>query len=273
LKPVIRNTIGGGVVVVGAVIAHSLDAFTTIGDLFRSDASVIAQNSKQDAELNSLQRQLSQVQSEINQGDKNATAISELENQFRIFSANSGVELNKDIVDEVVRLRKRIAELETKLSLQPSQPTNGVILEDVKQIVAQAKQQAKLEVKSELSKVIDDKLKSLPTTNDGAANANIRNIQVVKRDCAHIPSLGNQFTLKLRKGSELCWNPSVLWLEITGGNTVMTYKYSGGDRGQCSGSRPCYIGIQNKGNRFELRLEKVYREQDQTFYEVNFLKI
>lgn len=126
-----------------------------------------------------------------------------------------------------------------------------------------------------VSKAVENQVASLPTaTGNDVPIATVRKIHIATKECVYLPSMGQQFTLKFRNGTEFCWKPSVLWFDVsrTQGN-YFEFRYAGGPAYGCKSGKTCYIGEESDGTRYKLHIEKNYETDGVRFFEVNFQKV
>ncbi|WP_291734302.1 hypothetical protein [Leisingera sp. F5] len=288
------SAIGGACSVVGVLAAlnqGSIDKAVSANEAF---TVLREQLTAQQRQLDAFERRQSSVLTEVRReqealrkealvhgSELNKMAMRELEKRFEALSvkienlpktAGGGVDrmaLNKaveqvklDLTDEFQRW---IAEL-------PAGENSGVSEERVRRLFAALKGQ----LEGEVLTLVNAKLSSLPAkSGEGVPVATKRRIHFVEKDCIYLQSMPSQFTVKFKYGQEFCWKPSVLWSSIksAGYTNGFVFEFVGGGREACVHGNTCYIGTEDDGTKYKVRIEKYYAKEGARYFEVNFLKM
>ncbi|TLP61542.1 hypothetical protein FEE96_15000 [Parasedimentitalea maritima] len=212
--------------------------------------------------------------------ERNKMAVQELNDRFDALAvkietlpkvAGGGVDpiaLGKAV--EQVKLDLTI-EFQRWLAEMPVSGNAGISESDVQLLLGNVR----AELMTSVSSAIEAKFSSLSrAVGDGVPIATKRRIHFVEKDCVYLQSMPKQFTQKFRRGQEFCWEPSQLWFEITKVDSYRFYfRYVGGGSYDCYYEHACYIGSEEDGTRYKVRVEQIYEKDAIVFAEVNFLKI
>jgi len=237
---------------------------------------------RQSSALDEVKREQEQLRREalVYGSERNKMAVQELNDRFDALTmkietlpkvAGGGVDpvaLSKAVDQVKLDLT---GEFQKWLAEMPASREGGVSKGEVQILLGNVQ----AELMTSVSSAIEAKFSSLPSAvGDGVPIATKRRIYFVEKDCVYLQSMPKQFTQKFRRGQEFCWEPSQLWFEITKVDTYRFYfRYVGGSSYDCYYEHTCYIGSEEDGTRYRVRVERIYEKDAIAFAEVNFLKI
>lgn len=270
------GSVAGVVSVIAAIAVNAFDIGSSLysrGEKNGAESAIVA------TELDNLANRTALLERDNNQTTKNIRAIEKLEQSFRNLEKSSSAGNAQRIIMQNAMIVDRMDKLEKRLTNLPSSSSGGISKEvlntTVKAAVQNAENRFKRDIEAIVNTMIESRISNLSTASgDGIPIATKRRIHYVEKDCVHLPSMGKQFTLKFKNRTEFCWKPSVLWFDITFMNRdYFNYRHLGKSSNSCSIGNTCYIGFEEDGTRYKVRIENTYEKEDIRYHEVNFQKI
>jgi len=279
MNNIIKSTVGGVMVFSLGILGATTDTFQSVIGWSKSVEEKASRDTSLEKSVETMQREIDRLRNDNNQTQKNAAAIERLYKAIDAIKVSGKPENSIKLEQQFSQLQKQISDLEIKLKSITNNSANDIsntaLTIAVNRALEGAKSDLLAEVEASTERLLENMLTTLPTSNENSIPiATKRRIHFVEKDCVYLPSFPSQFTLKFKKATEFCWNPSVLWFDISYlDNRNFNVRYIGGDTYQCSSGNVCYIGSDDDGNRYKVKIENSYVKEGIQFLEVNFQKV
>jgi len=259
---------------VGTVAPISVDMWTANSEQIRIDTAI---STEVQTNVSNLQRQISDLKNTTNQETRNSRAIEDIKKQLaELGNGQNGA--------TIAVLSLKLDALQEQLdgmtfsaggTIDPAVIENTVLQMEGR-VAARLQNTISASVTTQIETIVEQQLASLPISSENNIPiATQRQIFYVEKDCVYLPSFGRQFTLKFKNGTEFCMEPSLLYMQI---DRVLNNGYTewfviGGRSAGCSFGDICFIGNEEDGTRYRIKLENEYEEEGIQFVEWNFEKM